>query len=134
MSIDYGEKRIGIAITDPLKLWATPYKTIQNLGWKHVSAEIIEVVKSQQIDRIIIGLPLHVSGDDSEKTLQVREFSQKVQNVTELPIVLFDERYTTCDANDILRQKGLNWQQSKQIVDPIAAAVVLTSYINDNKD
>jgi len=130
MSIDYGKKNIGIAITDPLRIFAKPFTTIQNKGDEYAIAEIAKIVQTQSVDTIILGLPISTLDNDTDQTLIVRAFHQKLcacLNIAE--IVLFDERYTTSDANDFLIQKGTNYKDSKKVVDQIAAAMILKSYL-----
>jgi len=130
MSIDYGKKNIGIAITDPLKMFAKPFATIQNKGDEYAIKEIEDIIKSQSVDKVILGLPISTLDNDTEQTLTVRAFYQKLcTHITTVEIVLFDERYTTSEANDFLISKGTNYKDSKKIVDQIAAAMILKSYL-----
>ncbi|MCL2064570.1 MAG: Holliday junction resolvase RuvX [Candidatus Cloacimonetes bacterium] len=133
LAIDHGEKRIGIAITDPLKMFVTPYQTIENKSDDSVFEELKRIFASQNVEKIIIGLPLNIEGEDTPKTIEVREFYKKLSEKTDLTLVLWDERYSTCEANEILKNKGKNWKESRNVVDQIAAAVILKSYIEDCK-
>ena len=131
ISIDYGEKRIGVAVTDQLKMFVTPYTTIENRSEDWVFSELLKIFSEQRIERVIIGLPLNIEGEDTPKTTEVRVFFQKLTEKTNLPLILWDERYSTSEANEFLISKGINWQKSKEIVDQIAAAVILESYLRD---
>ena len=133
LAIDYGDKRVGIAVTDPLKMFTIPFATIENKSDKYVFTELLNLLKSQKVERIIVGLPLNVEGGDSIKTKEVREFYQKLTQQTDLPLYWWDERYSTCEANDFLKQKGISWKDSKDKVDQIAAAVILKSYLDSNQ-
>ena len=133
LAIDYGEKRIGIAITDPLKLFVKPYTTINNSSDEQVFNELKGIFESQKIEKIIIGLPINIEGEDTLKTLEVKAFQQKLAEFTSIPLHWWDERYSTCEANEFLKQKGVNWKNSKKVVDQIAAAVILKSYMDNNK-
>jgi putative Holliday junction resolvase len=134
MSIDYGDKRIGIAVTDPLGMFATPFSTIENKSDSHVMSEIQAIVSSLQVQKIVLGLPLNKDAEDTPKTLQVRAFFQKLSLSVGIPICLWNELYSTCEANDILKSRGIGWKDSKKIIDQIAAAVILQSYIDSTPD
>ena len=133
ISLDYGEKRIGVATTDSLKMFVAPFATIKNKSDEYVFEELLKIIKLQKADRIIIGLPLNVDGEDTIKTGEVRAFYEKLSKITNLPIFWCDERYSTCEANDFLKQKGLSWKKSKGEVDQIAAAVILKTYLDTHK-
>ena len=129
LAIDYGSKRIGIAVTDPLKMFVNPLLTIENKNEEYVFQELLNIIKEQDIERIVVGLPLNSQNEDTEKTKEVRAFYDKLEKMTKLPVVFFNESYSTCDANDFLKSKKLGWKESKKIVDQIAAAVILTGYV-----
>ena len=129
MAIDYGDKKIGVALTDPLKVFAYPFTTIHHQSKSQVIKELIDVVASQQVERIILGLPLSIDGKDTAKTQDVRAFYQLLRAQIKLPIEWWDERYSTSDANDLLKEKKINWKDSKKIIDQIAAAVILKNYL-----
>ena len=133
MSIDYGEKRIGIAISDPLKLFANPLQTIQNNSEKNALLLISGIIKQYDVEKVIVGLPLNLEGMDTKKTLQVRKFFDKLSKRIEIPSVLYDERYSTSDAREYLAEKGLSIMQSRKIIDQIAAAVILRNFIEFNR-
>ena len=130
LGIDYGEKRIGVAITDPLKMFVNPFSTIENRSDEYVIGELKRIFLEQDVERVVVGLPLNKEGEDTQKTLEVRAFFAKLESMTELPLFLYNELYSTCDANEFLKQKGLGWKESRKIVDQVAAAVILKSYLD----
>lgn len=130
LAIDYGEKRIGIAISDPLKMFVTPFDTIINDSDENVINALLEIFKSQKIEKIILGLPLNLAGEDTIKTGEIRDFYNKLTSKTSIPVELWDERYSTADAGNFLKQKGLNWKESRKHIDRIAAAIILKSYLD----
>jgi len=132
MSIDYGDKRIGIAITDPLGMFAKPYTTIENRGEAYIFAEINKIVAEQKITKIIVGLPISTQNADTAKTLVVRTFFQSLSANIPVELQLWDERYTTCDATDYLKERGINWREGRKVIDQIAAAMILKSYLGQN--
>jgi putative Holliday junction resolvase len=132
LGIDYGEKRVGLAITDPLCLFVNPFKTIENRSEMYLFEELLKILCSYEIDKIVIGLPLNKEGEDTFKTREVRAFFYFFQSLTNIPLYFFNELYSTCDANDIMKSKGLNWKESRKIIDQVAAAVILKSFMESN--
>ena len=130
LSIDYGEKRVGLAMTDPLKMFAVPFATIENNSDVSLFDELLKIIDAHDIKKIIIGLPLSIAGEDTPKTIEVREFYKKLSEKTDIPLVWWDERYSTCEASEILKNKGLSLRESKEKIDQVAAAVILKSYLD----
>ena len=133
LSIDYGEKYIGLAITDPLKLFVSPLSTIENKSDEFIFARLQEVFIKQEIEKIIVGLPLGLEGNDTAKTKEVRIFYDKLSKKTDIQIEWWDERFSTTEANEFLKNKGMSWKDSRKIIDQIAAAVILTNYLENAK-
>ena len=131
LGIDFGEKRIGIAVTDPLKMFVSPLVTLENKSEEYVFNKLKEIISSHDIEKVILGLPLNLDGEDTLKTAEVREFHKKLSEVIDLPLVWWDERYSTSEANDFLKNKGKNWKDSRVVVDQIAAAIILKSYLDN---
>ena len=129
VAVDYGEKRIGIAISDPLKLFAKPLKTIPNLGFDHTCSEIEAICAEYHADRIIVGVPYSVDGNITLKTQEVLDFIDNLKNKLSLPILGWDERWTTAEANKILEGMGYTWKKSRAHVDAFAACLILKSYM-----
>ncbi len=134
LAIDYGQKNIGLALTDPMRLFAKPYHTIPNHSDEQVLKEIQDVVRSQAVGKIVLGLPISVAGLDTQKTNEVRRFFELLSQSVNVPVFLWDERYTTADAKDILIRKGLSIKESKKVIDQTAAALILKSFLEGNKD
>ena len=130
MGIDYGQKRIGIAISDELKIFAKPLLTIINDKDEDVTKQIEELVKRESIAKIVVGLPLHPDGNPSEQTKIVERFILRLRQHINTPIFTFDERYSSTDAHEILKRNHLSIRKSKEKVDQIAAAIILQNYLN----
>ena len=133
LSIDYGEKRIGIATTDPLRMFVSPLETIDNKSDEYVFSRLLIIFREQEVDKVIVGLPISLEGNDTKKTIEVRSFFQKLSKRTNLELEWWDERFSTSEANDFLKQKKINWKDSRKIIDQIAAAVILTNYLENKK-
>ncbi|MCD4652121.1 MAG: Holliday junction resolvase RuvX [Candidatus Cloacimonetes bacterium] len=130
IAIDYGSVRIGIAISDPLKMFARPYDTIQNKGDESVINKIREIIESEDVELIVVGLPLNMEGEDTAQTTLVREFFASLREQTDIPLVWQDERFTSQEANAGLKRKRLTIHQSRARIDKTAAAVILQRYLD----
>ena len=131
MGIDHGTVRVGIAISDPMQIIARPYKVIINND--DLFDEITSIIKKEKIGKIILGLPLNLDGKDTQKTREVRNFAEKLKISISIPIILWDERYTTVEANETLQKMGYNIHESKDVIDKVAASLILRNYLENNK-
>ncbi|MFC1888079.1 Holliday junction resolvase RuvX [Candidatus Cloacimonadota bacterium] len=128
LGIDYGSVRIGLALSDPLKIISRPYKVILNRG-EETFQELEEIVSLNKVEKIILGLPLDKDGSDSEKTLEVRRFAEELSAALEIEVVLWDERYTSSKANSWLKEMGIDYRKSKTVIDKIAASIILKDFL-----
>ena len=131
IGIDHGAVRVGIAISDPMQIIARPYKVIINNDG--LLDEITSIIKKENIGKIIIGLPLNLAGEDTQKTKEVRNFAEKLKKDISIPVILWDERYTTVEANEALQEMGYNIHESKEVIDKVAASLILRNYLENNK-
>lgn len=132
LAIDYGSVRIGLALSDPLKIIAKPYKVITNNG-NATLAEIKDIVRQEAVAKIILGLPLDKDGSDSAKTREVRDFAELLRAEVDVPVILWDERYTSAKANSWLKEMKIDYKKSKTVIDKIAAAIILKDYLDEQK-
>ncbi len=128
MSIDYGDVRIGLAVTDPLKIISSAYRTIKNDGISSVLAVLKEVILKEEVERIILGHPVGLDGNKTKKTVQVEEFAEKLKELG-VEVILLDESFTTKRAHDILHSMGKKTGDNKDKIDMIAAQVILEDYL-----
>ena len=131
LGIDFGQKRIGLAVGQTLTRIANPLSTINNDGslWQQLNQQITE----WNISQIVIGLPLMMSGEEQEITRQVKNFSKKVKNTTQLPVHLVDERLTSFEAERQFkdsRQANLSKAKDKAQIDAMAAQIILQSWFD----
>ena len=130
MALDYGAKRIGIAISDPMMIFATPFKTILNNNntWK----ELEIIMKEKNIIKIILGLPVKESGKESEIAVNILKFKTDLINKYKTEVELWDERYTSAIASEmiLLSVSKKKKRREKGLVDRNAAAVILQEYLN----
>ena len=132
MGMDYGSVRIGIALSDPLRVISRPYTVIKNSG-SEIFGEIREIIETEKVGKIVLGLPYNLEGTDSEKTREVRKFRELLQTEVSVPVTFWDERFTTVEANEVLKKMGYNHFESKKYVDKIAASLILKSYLENNR-
>ncbi|MDP8203037.1 MAG: Holliday junction resolvase RuvX [Candidatus Tenebribacter mawsonii] len=131
MGIDFGDVRIGIALSDPLQIIAQPYKVIPNN--EDTFSEISRIIKNEEVEKIILGLPQNLSGEDTKKTLEVREFFEILKSKIQIPIIFWDERYTSVEANEELKQMGYTIAESRKVIDKVAASIILKSYMEEQE-
>ena len=132
MAIDYGLKRVGVAVTDPLKMIANPLDTID-------SNKIIDFIKGylhkEEVERIIVGMPKNLQNQDTDATSLVTKFIDKLKNVVNVPIETIDERFTSKMAFQTMIDSGMKkkQRQNKGLIDEIAATILLQDYLNYKK-
>jgi len=129
MGIDFGTVRIGIALSDPLQIISQPFKVILNTG--STISEIRKIIKSEEVGKIILGLPLNLDGEDTKKTMEVRKFSEILESNVDIPVIFWDERYTTVEANEELKYMGYGIAESRKVIDKVAASIILKSYMEN---
>lgn len=130
LSIDYGKKRTGLAITDALRLTANPLFTIETpllMAW------ITTELQKGEIDLVVIGHPTQMSGDESESMLYIRPFMNWFRNhFPQIPLVPYDERFTSVLAHQAIVASGIpkHRRQDKKLVDKLAACIILEDYLS----
>ncbi|MCF7859854.1 MAG: Holliday junction resolvase RuvX [Candidatus Cloacimonetes bacterium] len=131
MAIDYGDVRIGLALSDPLQIISQPYKVIPNN--EQTIKTIISIIKTDNVEKIILGLPQNLDGEDTKKTIEVRNFAELLKTEIDIPLIFWDERYTSVEANEKLKQMGYNIAESRKVIDKVAASIILKNYMDDQK-
>ena len=137
MSIDYGDKRVGIALSDPTHTISYPLCVIKQVNKENLISEIVQILEEKKIEKIIIGLPLSMSGKYSEQTKKVISFKDLLikklsdQNIN-IAIDTIDERLSSVSAKNIMIQQGIKTGHNKGEVDKTAAAIFLQSYLDKN--
>lgn len=132
LGLDFGSTRIGVAICDPGGILATPYSTIPS-GLDLIS-EITAICKSEEIVAIVVGLPRSLNGEISHAANLVNGFIVELTSqLPDIPVLTFDERFTTTLANQALRASGRNAKEGRAVIDQIAAVNILQSYLDANE-
>jgi putative Holliday junction resolvase len=130
LGLDFGTRRIGIALSDPGRTMAFPVEVYEPHGTEPDARFFRELVRENEIDRIVLGLPLHTSGRESELAVRARNFGEWLTSVTGCSIVYFDERYTSVEAEQSLIDAGLTRKQRNARRDKLAAQIMLQSYLD----
>ena len=133
LGIDFGERRIGLAITDELLIMAKPYKVIDAKKEDPILV-IRKIVEEKNVCLIVIGNPLHLSGEESELSQKVKKFKAQLKSVLkDVKIVLYDERLTSRMAERMLANRGVDLRKSKEQIDIYAATFLLEEYLERNR-
>lgn len=130
LGIDYGERRIGLAISDPTGTVATPLRVIQVGAPNAVLKEIFACLAEYGVDRIVVGLPMRMDGSMGPAAEKTRGFCEKLREVTDVPVLSWDERFTTVTAQNALIEGGTRRNKRKQVVDKLAAQILLQHYLD----
>ena len=132
IGIDYGFSRIGLSISDCSKIIASPLITIHAVKSSDQTAKniITEIQKHPDVDEIIVGMPLHMNGKVGSKADEVNHFIKQLKKLISIPIIPWDERLTTVQAERSMQQGGLSRKKRKKVVDVIASVIILQSYLD----
>lgn len=132
LGLDFGSKTVGVAVTDPLGITAQGVEIIRRDSPKKLRktlARIEELVRQYDIERIVLGYPVMLSGSEGERALKTKEFAVLLEKRLNLEIVFQDERLTTVEANEIMDEMGIKKEERKKYVDQIAATIILEDYM-----
>ena len=138
LSLDIGEKRIGIAMSDPLGITASGLMTLERVEVRKDCDKIIALIDEHKCEKVVIGLPLMLDGSFSPQTEKVREFARILKNKlkssgrSKIGLVYYDERFTTSIAERVLIDADLSRKKRKEVIDKQAATIILTDYLSSN--
>ena len=130
LAIDYGLKRIGLALSDPMKIIATPLETITIDNYKDGIQKLLALFNEYELEKIIMGYPIGTSGNKTEQTLIVDRLIEDLKEHTDIPILPWDERYTSQQAKSIMQEQGIKTKNNKKMVDQLSARIMLQEYLN----
>jgi putative holliday junction resolvase len=130
MALDLGEKRIGVAVSDGLRMIASGHSVFKRTSRAADFVHIQELVAAENVTLLVMGLPIALSGEDSRQTAWVRHYTADLQNHLDIPVIFWDEGLTTKQAEASLRARGKRGRQLKERVDAVAAAFILQSYLD----
>jgi putative holliday junction resolvase len=128
--IDYGTVRIGIAMSDPDRSIASPYENYNRRNTELDAKRFIQLAKEEAVALFVVGLPIHLDGRESQKSTEARHFGKWLAEVTRVPVVFFDERFTSSEAENLLLGAELTKKRRKKRLDMLAAQILLTAYLD----
>ena len=137
MGLDYGDKTVGVAISDELGLTAQPFETIYRERWnklRQTCKRLEEIIIEKKVERIVVGKPLNMNGTEGERLERTREFIGMIERRTGLEVIELDERLTTMEADRILDMTGVAESGKKEYIDKMAAAIILQTYLDREKN
>lgn len=135
MGIDYGLKRIGIAITDFLRITASPFDTIKNVSLKKNALKILEIAKNKDVSIIVLGLPFNMNGTEGRMAETVRKFIEEIKFLSDIEVTTVDERLTTVQAERMLIEEAdISREKRKGLKDKVVAALILQTYLDMHPD
>ncbi len=129
MAIDYGDARTGVAVSDPTGLLAGFTTVIRSRKAEFVAAEVVRLAKEHEVEELVMGFPRNMDGSEGPRAELYRAFAQQVEELSGLPVTLWDERRTTIEAHAILHESGKRMKAHKKNVDAVAATLILEGYL-----
>lgn len=139
IGLDVGDRTIGVALSDELLITAQGLITIERTGIRKDSSKVLDLVRTHNCSKIVVGLPLNMDGTDSSQTVKVREFAELLKNklrssgLQNVGVVYQDERFTTRIAENVLIEADVSRKKRKAVIDKQAAVIILQSYLDSSK-
>ena len=128
LGIDYGDTRIGIALSDPMQIITKPYVTLKND--KEFIDELKKIINEKEVETIVVGYPVGMKGQITKQTEKVEVFIAQLKSTLELEVIAIDERLSSVSAENILKQQGFKTGHNKSMIDDTSAAIILQEYID----
>jgi putative Holliday junction resolvase len=128
-AVDYGTVRIGIAISDPQRKFGSPYENYTRRGEQADARRFRRLVEDEDVKLFVVGLPVHLDGRESQKSLEARRFGQWLAQTTGVPVEYFDERFTSAQAEQLLLDAEMTRKRRRQRLDKLAAQILLSAYL-----
>ena len=129
LGIDNGEKRVGLALSDPLKIIATPFRTLLVHNTNQVIRELDKIIDEQDVELIVVGNPLGMKGQQTVQTKRVMEFTDKLRDIG-YKVMLEDERLSSVSAKRIMIEQEIKTGHNKELIDQTAAAIILQQFLD----
>ncbi len=130
LGIDMGEKRIGLALSDPLEITAQGLKTVQINDSKEVYNKLMEIIIEKKVEKLVFGLPKNMNGTLGPQAQKVQEVARKIKTISQLPIDFEDERLSTVSAEQVLLLADQSRAKRKKVIDRLSAVIILQSYLD----
>ena len=130
LGIDFGTKRVGVAVSDLYQKISSPLHNYQRIGRRADECFFRSVVEEYEAAGLVVGLPIHMSGDESQKSTEARKYGAWLSKVTSLPVAFQDERYSSVQAEALMLQANLTTKQRKARIDKLAAQILLQQFLD----
>lgn len=130
LAVDLGLARTGIAVSDPREMLASPVSTIEERNLERLAQKVAQVAIQQQAEQLVVGHPRNMDGTRGESAQRAESFAEALKALTGLPVALWDERMTTVSAIGYLNQTDVRGKKRKQVVDTVAATIILQDYLD----
>ena len=130
LAIDYGDVRVGLALSDLTCTIAQPFKTLSYDDMDHLINQLSEIITEKQVNKIVVGIPYNMKGDDTQQTTKVRKFVSILEENLGYEIIFVDERLTSSEAEKFMHQMDIKTGFNKAKIDKIAASIILQEYID----
>ncbi len=130
LALDFGKKRIGLAVSDELGLTAQGLDTLQRTRVRDDLDALARLIEDYAVSLILVGLPLHMSGDESRQAEYTREFAERLHRRTSVAVHFWDERWTSRQAARVLRESGIGIEKRAAAIDRLSAVILLESYLD----
>lgn len=131
LGIDFGTRRVGAAVSDPRRSIASPLEVYLRRDPTQDAKHYRTLIEENEVERIVIGMPVHLNGREGASASLARTWGDWLTSVTGVPVVFYDERYTTVDAEDSMISAGLKRSKRKGLIDMLAARILLQNYLDD---
>lgn len=133
LAIDHGQKRTGLAISDASEKLASPYQVIETSSETELLRRVVDIITTEQIEGIVIGLPYNMDGSEGPRAEIVRRFSQALTKRVNIPVIFHDERLSSYEAEHLLADLELTRKKKKKRLDAVAAAAILQCFLDHKK-
>ena len=130
LALDYGDRRIGIALSDERGIAARPLMTLGRVSWREDLDRLNRIVRENDVRRIVIGLPLDMDGTRGRRARLTESIMQKIRGATGLPVIAWDERLTTVQAERVLISGDVRRARRREVIDQVAAVILLQTWLD----
>jgi|TARA_B100001758_G_C18348844_1_gene578601 putative Holliday junction resolvase len=134
LGIDYGEVRVGLSLSDLTQTIAKPFKTIMYKNINNLLDQLKEIIVENEVERLVVGIPYNMKGEDTKQTLKVKEFISFLESNLSYDIDLIDERLSSIEAEKTMHKMNIKTGHNKSDIDKIAASVILQEYLDSYHD
>ena len=134
LSVDYGDKRTGLAVCDKFEMLASPVGVLTEWNAQTLASKIADTAKEKKAEEIVVGLPRNMDGSKGFRAKACEELGELIRGCCDIPVVFWDERLTTVSAHRILNDTNVRGKKRKSVVDAVAAEIILQDYIDFRKN